>query len=1787
MNLIQGAAHVAEPKIAYILVRRSTGKIFSKIFASALAHTCERKFMKLTAWEDILMKRLRLVISIILVMMLGVFMFTACSDEPADSGIVISYYKMQGSSLTDISVTDPDNFTLNVPTRAGYKFLGLYDASEGGTQIFNENGIPNVKIDRSMTLWAQWEARTVGVYFDAGEGEIIGAGAAQTFKYDSEFNVFPLADREGYDFLGWAYRGELCSDEHGFVNDGYGVLNFQTYSTEDDGKIHFTAVYEIKKLTVTFDYNDGSFMSQTVTVNYGDTVALSDFPFIDTGSKETKAWSFERNSSAPVTADVVNLKADTTFYALWREYRVSLFYEIPGGEGTSVKIYKDASNSPYVPERGGYEFDGWYENASLSGNPVTGIQYHAAKDKYYAKWNLITYTVTFSVSGDHVGNTADRTYNVETDLLLPTVEKDKYTFLGWCRNADLSDEPIKVIESGNFGNVTLYAKFKGDDRTVLLDANGGQVMRPTVTLEYGAINTLPVPSYADYAFNGWCLENGTPITDRNGVTLAEYLFDGEVTLVAKYTKKYYITVDIPYSAGTVQKNEYYVAGEEVILKFVASDEGYRFGGFLEGGAIVSSAKTYGFVMPASDVHLTISLTPGTFEITFNVDGGYDIPESSTVTYKESYELPTAYKRGYVFAGWMLDGTLITDKDGKSLGVWTGSSNATVKASYTKDESGITTHYISTPESFVGMFKAPGDRYVLIADIDFSGIKYTVPTVDFTGFFDGNQHTIKNLTISATSENVGVFGKVKGTVKNVAFENVNITTTSNVHSKIGVVASYLDGGTISGVTIKSGLINVPVGSFGDIGGVVGGMLGGTLTNCESYLIINGNTHESTGSTGGIVGWVSGGTVSSSRNYGTVSGKFHTGGVVGGASSAAGALLRLENHGQVSGALYTGGVVGTVENANVPQGFVNKGSVVGKNYTGGLVGNISIGAQSVTYATVLVNEGDVVGENYTGGIFGQLRSYSNVGWSDRTGTITVSNMSNVASITGTHYVGGIIGHVEVYCDSNYTGWVRLDADNLYNTGAISGESHVGGLFGYAYSDNGDSSVKNSTVKADIRAGEYMIGAIAGRLNNIRLDSSSNSGSRVILTGFHINGTSYEAYLGGYVGSGYAVTNCHNAVVLSYSQNAAYVGGIAGFVNGNVQACSNTADITATTSAHVGGLVGRASYGGIDINFNNLQNTGDISGANNTAGIIGSFYNYSSVGWSDSIKSINMTNLINKGDVSGGSYVGGVFGHFHAQIDSNYTGIVKLVASALKNEADIDGAAYVGGLIGHAYSDDTASVISDSASTGLISADYYVGGLAGSLQNIALKTCSNKGTTFSVNGYMIDGTSYYAYFGGYAGRCYSVSGCINESEIVYNERGMRVGGIAGYTDGILSDVVNYARVYAPKANDVGGIAGKVNYGGGSVEWKNLKNTGSITGKDSTGGVIGNLYSYASVGWNDSIQNVKLTTLENFGDVIGENYTGGVFGYYYTNIDSNYTGIISMVANLLKNEANVTGSAYVGGIFGYAYTDTSDSTLSSSSSRGVITAKYYVGGLGGKVELIKMVNCSNAGTTINATEYQIDGTNYYAFVGGYAGYGYVFDGCTNESNITYSERGMRVGGIVGYTTGYVINCHNSGNILAAKASRVGGIVGEAVYGAESLNFENLGNTGDVTGADYVGGIIGKFYTYASVGWNDCTRSMTFKLVSNTADVSGKNYVGGIVGHMHMQIDSNYTGWSRLVANQINNIGAVTAENYAGGIFGYFYSDGTTSVAIYSSEGPVSATLSGGVSSMTAAVNTNATFEE
>ena len=71
------------------------------------------------------------------------------------------------------------------------------------------------------------------------------------------------------------------------------------------------------------------------------------------------------------------------------------------------------------------------------------------------------------------------------------------------------------------------------------------------------------------------------------------------------------------------------------------------------------------------------------------------------------------------------------------------------------------------------------KIILMNDIDMTGyiVKNTMGTT-FAGVFDGRGYVVSNLTVQAYGNNVnsrhGLFGKLSGTVRNVAFENMQGT-----------------------------------------------------------------------------------------------------------------------------------------------------------------------------------------------------------------------------------------------------------------------------------------------------------------------------------------------------------------------------------------------------------------------------------------------------------------------------------------------------------------------------------------------------------------------------------------------------------------------------------------------------------------------------------------------------------------------------------------------------------------------------------------------------------------------------------------------------------------------------------------------------------------------------------------------------------------------------------------------------------------------------------------------------
>ena len=215
---------------------------------------------------------------------------------------------------------------------------------------------------------------------------------------------------------------------------------------------------------------------------------------------------------------------------------------------------------------------------------------------------------------------------------------------------------------------------------------------------------------------------------------------------------------------------------------------------------------------------------------------------------------------------------------------------------------------------------------LTNNIDLTGIDWTPIGKDdnkaYTGTFDGNGKTITGLTVTRSNRYTGLFGFIKGTVKNVVLTEVNITSGTFV----GGVAGWSFGGNIENCSV-SGSVSGSSGS--DVGGVVGYQQVGSITGCSSSATVKGTERA-----GGVVGVTNGGTTPLTACYATGN-------------------VTVENDGTSNA--WAGGIVG----------MNGTGTLIACYAAGNVSGNIVGGAVGVNYATVTACYWSGLPDNDNGG------------------------------------------------------------------------------------------------------------------------------------------------------------------------------------------------------------------------------------------------------------------------------------------------------------------------------------------------------------------------------------------------------------------------------------------------------------------------------------------------------------------------------------------------------------------------------------------------------------------------------------------------------------------------------------------------------------------------------------------------------------------------------------------------------------------------------------------------------
>lgn len=189
-------------------------------------------------------------------------------------------------------------------------------------------------------------------------------------------------------------------------------------------------------------------------------------------------------------------------------------------------------------------------------------------------------------------------------------------------------------------------------------------------------------------------------------------------------------------------------------------------------------------------------------------------------------------------------------------------------------------------------------YKLVADLDLTGMEWSpigTYLTPYLGNFDGNDHTITNLTITEDSMYNGLFGFLLGNVYDLNITNMDINVESSFICYVGGLAGYTNG-DIENVSV-SGSITVDNSDGNSYVGMLLGFTQGKVdeeTTLEDFVpnLIDNNTVEGTlyvttsnvGFIGGLVGKTYNTTVSNNVSTATlevIGGEFplYVGGLVG--------------------------------------------------------------------------------------------------------------------------------------------------------------------------------------------------------------------------------------------------------------------------------------------------------------------------------------------------------------------------------------------------------------------------------------------------------------------------------------------------------------------------------------------------------------------------------------------------------------------------------------------------------------------------------------------------------------------------------------------------------------------------------------------------------------------------------------------------------------------------------------------------------------------------------------------
>jgi len=372
--------------------------------------------------------------------------------------------------------THGENFTLSSSTftREGYTQTG-WSTSDDGAKDYDLGGI--YTDDAAITLYPYWTQKTYTVHF-----AVDGTDSYGTVSTSALENV-PHASAVTTDNSTLTIDGRPVTAEPEAAGSGY-TYAFAEWTTDNNGNaiesdgITYTAHFSRSAVEYTITYEELNGATNSNPATY--TVESGDIVLVDPGTRPGylfKEWQDE--SGLKVTQIDGGTIGNRTLTAVWDAAIYSITYLDKNGEVYSGKnldqlpaTHTYGTETALVNgEKDGFNFLGWYADASCTGEALTVINATFRTEDFvlYAVWEAASTdnTLTISVDANGHGSVNDGvngTYTFGSTVTIAAEADRFYEFDEWSDGNQ--DNPREVTLDRN---ITLAASFRIADVIELED----------------------------------------------------------------------------------------------------------------------------------------------------------------------------------------------------------------------------------------------------------------------------------------------------------------------------------------------------------------------------------------------------------------------------------------------------------------------------------------------------------------------------------------------------------------------------------------------------------------------------------------------------------------------------------------------------------------------------------------------------------------------------------------------------------------------------------------------------------------------------------------------------------------------------------------------------------------------------------------------------------------------------------------------------------------------------------------------------------------------------------------------------------------------------------------------------------------------------------------------------------------------------------------------------------------------------------------------------------------------